>query len=100
MPIVDAPGAARAHAAGVGAGGGVSLGGTIDPERFPPLDLDVEVERLGDGEYVHEVSRMPAHAGPTAVLRHGDIRIVAISHAVFMMDRAIFLAHGLDPEQA
>ncbi len=100
MPIVDAPAAARAHAAGVGARLRLSLGGTIDPVRFPPLELEVEVERLGDGEYVHEVSRLPAHAGPTAVLRHGDIRIVVISHAVFMMDRAIFLAHGLDPEQA
>jgi microcystin degradation protein MlrC len=100
MPIVDAPAAARAQAAGVGARLRVSLGGTIDPVRFPPLELEVEVERLGDGDYVHEVSRMPAHAGPTAVLRHGNIRIVAITHAVFMMDRAIFLAHGLDPEQA
>ena len=43
---------------------------------------------------------MPAHAGPTAVLRHGDIRIVVVSRAVFMMDRAIFVAHGLKPEDA
>lgn len=100
MPIVDAPAARRAHEAGVGACIRVSLGGTIDPARFPPLALDVEVERLDDGEYTHEVTRMPAHAGPTAVLRHGNIRIVVISRAVFMMDRAIFLAHGLDPEAA
>lgn len=100
MPIVDAPAAARAHEAGVGARLRLSLGGTIDPARFPPLELEVEVERLGDGEYIHAFSGMPAHAGPTAVLRHGEIRIVVISHAVFMMDRAIFLAHGLDPEQA
>jgi microcystin degradation protein MlrC len=100
MPIVDAPAVQQAHAAGTGARLRLSLGGTIDPARFPPLELQFEVERLGDGEYVHEVSRMPAHAGPTAVLRHGGIRIVAISHAVFMMDRAIFLAHGLNPEDA
>jgi microcystin degradation protein MlrC len=100
MPIVDAQAAARAHEAGVGARISVTLGGTIDPARFPPLALDVTVERLGDGEYTHEVSRMPAHAGPTAVLRHGDIRIVVVSRAVFMMDRAVFLAHGLEPENA
>jgi microcystin degradation protein MlrC len=100
MPMVDAPAAARAHAAGVGARLRVSLGGTIDPARFPPLELEVEVERLGDGEYLHAFSGMPAHAGPTAVLRHGDIRIVVVTHAVFMMDREIFVAHGLDPEQA
>lgn len=100
MPIVDAPAAAAAHAAGLGARLRVSLGGTIDPARFPPLALEVDVERLGDGEYLHAFSGMPAHAGPTAVLRHGEIRIVAISNAVFMMDPAIFLAHGLDPKQA
>lgn len=100
VPIVDAPAAAAAHKAGVGANLRLSLGGTIDPDRFPPLDLDVVVESLGDGEFEHEFSRMPVHAGPTAVLRHGDIRIIVVTHAIFMMDRAIFLAHGLDPEQA
>lgn len=100
MPLVDTPAAAAAHRAGVGARLRLMLGGSIDPVRFPPLLLEVEVERLGDGEYLHEVSRLPAHAGPTAVLRHGNIRIVVVSRAVFMMDRAIFLAHGFDPEQA
>ncbi len=100
MPMVDAPAAAAAHAAGVGARLRLSLGGTVDPVRFPPLELEVQVERLGDGEYEHQVSRLPAHAGPTAVLRCGNIRIVAVSRPVHMMDRAIFLAHGLDPEAA
>jgi microcystin degradation protein MlrC len=100
MPIVDAPAAKRAHDAGVGAHLRLALGGAIDPARFPPLELDVEVERLGNGEYLHEVSRMPAHAGPTAVLRHGNIRMVVVTRAVLMMDRAIFLEHGLNPEEA
>ena len=100
LPIVDAPAARRAHEAGVGAHIRVVLGGTVDPVRFPPIALDVTVERLGDGEYMHEVSRMPAHAGPSAVLRHGEFRIVVVSRAVFMMDRAIFIAHGLNPEDA
>ena len=85
LPILDAP-ARRAHEAGVGVRIRVSLGGTVDPVRFSPIALDVTVERLGDGEYMHEVSRMPAHAGPSAVLRHGDIRIVVVSRAVFMID--------------
>lgn len=100
VPVVDAPAAARAHREGVGARFTQPIGGTIDPARFPPLPLDVEVERLGDGEYLHEVSRLPAHAGPTAVLRHGSIRIVVLSRPVFMMDRAVFTAHGLDPTKA
>lgn len=100
IPIVDAPAARRAFEQGVGAHLRLAIGGSIDPKRFPPLEIDVEVERLYDGEYVHEVSRMPAHAGPTAVLRHKNIRLVVVSRAVFMMDRAIFLAHGLNPEEA
>jgi microcystin degradation protein MlrC len=100
MPIVDAPAAGAAHAAGVGGKLRVSLGGSIDPTRFPPLELEMEVERLGNGEYRHEVSRMPAHAGPTAVLRHGNIRIVVVSRSVFMMDRAIYLEHGIEPREA
>ncbi|MBN9062029.1 MAG: hypothetical protein BGP06_14600 [Rhizobiales bacterium 65-9] len=100
IPVVDAPAAQRAHDAGVGARLRLSLGGAIDPKRFPPLEIEVEVERLYDGDYVHEFSRMPAHAGPTAVLRHENIRIIVVSKSVFMMDRAIFLAHGLDPEGA
>lgn len=100
MPIVDAPAATKAHEAGVGKTITVTLGGSIDPVRFPPLQVDVVVERLGNGEYLHEVSRMPAHAGPTAVLRHGNIRIVVVSRAVFMMDRAIYLEHGIDPQDA
>jgi microcystin degradation protein MlrC len=100
MPIVDAPAAKRAHDAGVGAKLRLKLGGRVDPARFPPLEIDVEVELLGSGEYRHEVSGLPAHAGPTAVLRHGNIRIVVNSKAVFMMDRAIYLAHGLNPEAA
>ncbi|MBN9450330.1 MAG: M81 family metallopeptidase [Bosea sp.] len=100
IPIVDAPAAGQAHQAGPGARLTLAIGGTIDPARFPPITIEVEVERLGDGEFIYEVSGMPAHAGPTAVLRHRNIRIVVLSRAVFLMDRAVFLAHGLDPKEA
>lgn len=100
IPIVDAPAAKRAHEAGIGARLSLSLGGTIDAERFPPIEIEVEIERLGDGEFIYEVSGLPAQAGPTAVLRHNGIRIIVLSRAVFLMDRAVFLAHGLDPEKA
>lgn len=100
IPIIDAPAARHAHDAGVGARLSLALGGTIDAARFPPIEIDVEVERLGDGEFVYEVSGLPASAGPTAVLRHNNIRIIVLSRAVFLMDRAVFLAHGLDPQKA
>ncbi len=37
--IVDAPAAAAAHKAGVGATIDVTLGGTMDPARFPPMPV-------------------------------------------------------------
>ncbi len=95
LPIVDAPAAKAAQEAGVGGKIRVALGGTIDPARFPPVELDVEVERLGNGEYRHEVSRMPAHAGPTAVLEIGQHVVVVTSRPVSHFDRALFLGIGV-----
>lgn len=100
MPIVDAPAAAAAHAAGVGATLSLTLGGSVDPTRFAPLPIEVAVERLSDGHYLHQVSNLPARAGPCAVLRHANIWLVVVSRPVQMMDQAIFLAHDLDPRQA
>jgi microcystin degradation protein MlrC len=98
MPVVDAPAARRAHAAGIGARLTLPIGGSLDPARFPPLPLDVQVALLGDGRYRHEVSGTPADAGPSAVLIAGNVTLVVVSNAVHMMDRSIFLAHGRDPE--
>ncbi len=39
FPIVDAPAVEAAFAAGVGASITVPLGGTLDPERFPPVEV-------------------------------------------------------------
>jgi microcystin degradation protein MlrC len=98
MPVVDRPAAERAHAAGPGARLAVAIGGTLDPQRFPPLEVEAEVLRLGDGRWRHQVSGLPADAGRTAALQVGPVTLIVVSNAVHMMDRAIFLAHGCDPE--
>ena len=98
MPVVDRPAAERAHAAGVGAHLTVAIGGTLDPQRFPPLEVEAEVVRLGDGRWRHQVSGLPADAGHTAVLQVGPVTLIVVSNAVHMMDRAIFVANGCDPE--
>ena len=97
IPIVDAPAVARAHEAGVGARLRLDIGGSLDPERFPPLPLDVEVAMLGNGRYRHPVNGLPADAGRTAVLEAGNITLIAVSRQVAMMDRGVYLAHGRDP---
>jgi microcystin degradation protein MlrC len=98
MPVVDAPAAAAAHKAGVGTQLTLMIGGSLDPERFPPIELQVEVEALGNGRYLSQVSHLPVAAGPTAVLSAGTITLVVLSRTVMMMDRAVFVAHEQDPE--
>ena len=98
IPIVDEPAVKIAHNAGVGANVNLLIGGTIDPERFPPIKIKAEVEILSNGRYIHQYSRMQADAGLSAVLRCNNIKLVLISRSVFMMDRSIFLAHGQNPK--
>jgi microcystin degradation protein MlrC len=98
MPVVDAPAVRLAHEAGVGARLTLPIGGSLDPKRFPPRPLDVQVAMLGDGRYRHQVSGMPADAGRTVVLLAGNVTLIVVSNSVHMMDRSIFLAHGRDPE--
>ncbi len=98
IPIVDRPAVDKAHAAGVGARLRLDIGGSLDPLRFPPLPLDVEVAMLGNGRYRHQVNGLPADAGRTAVLEAGNITLIAVSRQVAMMDRGLYLAHGRDPQ--
>ena len=94
-PLVDAPAVYMAHDAGLGATIPVVLGGSLD-SRFPPLDLEVEVVQLGDGEYPSESWGTPEHAGHTAVLQCDNLTIVCVSRSVRFIDRSVFIAHDLD----
>ena len=95
--IVDAAAAAAAHKAGVGATIEVSLGGTCDPARFPPLPVKAQVKLLSDGKAKLETMGSPLDAGPTAVLEVGAMTIVVLSHSVSLFDRALYYANGCDP---
>ena len=97
VPIVDPSAAYMAHSAGVGQKLHVVIGGALD-SRYPPLELDVTVEKLGDGEYHLESSGTPEHAGLTAVLRCGNYTLVCLSRSVRFIDRSPFLAHDINPE--
>ncbi len=96
--IVDAPAAAAAHAAGVGASLSLTLGGSIDPARFPPMPVTATVRLLSDGEAALETMKAPLRAGPTAVLTYDNVTVVVMSRSVSLFDRAMYYANGLDPE--
>ncbi|SEE67097.1 Microcystin degradation protein MlrC, contains DUF1485 domain [Rhizobiales bacterium GAS191] len=97
-PIVDAPAAAAAHAAGVGRTIEVTLGGSVDPARFPPLRVSARVKSLSDGEALLETMKAPLSAGPTAVLTVDDMTVLVMSRSVSLFDRAMYYANGLDPK--
>ena len=96
--IVDQPAAALAQEAGEGATLTLPLGGTLDPERFTPLELEVTVERLSDGKFVYE-NGTSGQGGTTAVLAYHDIRIVVTSETVFVVGQQVYKSQGLDPSE-
>ena len=99
FPIVDAPAVEVAFAAGVGASITVPLGGTLDPERFPPVQVTGRVKLLSDGKFRYESHGFgPTEAGLTAVLELGPHVVVVTSRQVSHFDRALFLAHGQNPK--
>jgi microcystin degradation protein MlrC len=99
VPIVDAPAAKDAFAAGVGATIETTLGGTLDPGRFRPLPVRATVRMLSDGRFVNESHGTEWYAGKTAVLEIDNHTVVATSRGVHLYDRSLFLAHGRDPHR-
>jgi microcystin degradation protein MlrC len=96
-PVVDAPAVQAAYASGVGKTLRVSMGGALDPVRFTPLELEARVHLLSEGLFRSETTRSLWDAGPTAVLKSGNLTLVATSRPVSLYDRALFYAHGQDP---
>ncbi|MCO5222941.1 MAG: M81 family metallopeptidase [Thermomicrobiales bacterium] len=99
FPIVDASAVQKALEAGIGATIHVTLGGTLDPVRFPPLQVEGRVKSLSDGKIRYESHGFgPADAGLTAVLQIGRQTAVVTSRQVSHFDRALFLDNGLNPK--
>lgn len=96
--IVDPAAAAAAHKAGVGATITVSLGGAIDPKRFPPMTVTARVRLLSDGQARLETMKTGLDAGPTAVLQFDNFTVVVFSKTLSLFDRAMYYANGLNPK--
>ena len=95
--IVDAPAAAAAHRAGVGKRLPLALGGTVDPARFTPMQVEAMVESLSRGRARLETMGLLMDGGLTAVLTFDNFTVVVLSKPAFLMDRAFYFANGLDP---
>lgn len=96
--IVDVPAVNKAHELGVGATFSMGIGGALDP-RFTPLELDWTVESIADDKNLEmETWKFVLNPGPTAVLKSGNLTVVAMTNSLMMVDRTIFLANGCDPK--
>ncbi len=98
IPIVDPGAVAAAFAAGVGNTVKTTVGGALDRGRFTPLPIEGRVRLLSDGWFHSETTRELWQAGRTAVVQVGGFTIILTSRAVSLYDRALFLAHGCDPQ--
>jgi microcystin degradation protein MlrC len=98
LPLVDPPAVERALQAGIGGTIRTTLGGALDPARFPPLERECVVRLLSDGRFLSESFRQPWNSGPTAVLESGALTVVASTKPVSLYDRSFFLAHGQNPQ--
>jgi microcystin degradation protein MlrC len=99
IPIVDRPAVEAAFQSGIGATIRVTLGGTLDPQRFEPLPIQAQVRLLSDGRFQSESFGEQWYSGPTAVLQAGNITLVVSSRGVNLYDRSFFFAHGQNPKR-
>lgn len=91
-----------AEAQRLGSGGQYNgpLGGVRDNRFAQPLTLATEVVRLFEARFVlsgHLARNLPIDMGLSAVLRHGNIHIVATSRPGPHFAPELFQAAGLDP---
>lgn len=98
VPIVDAGAVDQAFSAGVSATISTTIGGSLDPERFQPLEMTLTVRSLSDGHFHSESFGERWFAGPTAVLESDNFTLVVSSRAVSLYDRSFFYAHGQNPK--
>ncbi len=97
VPIVDAPAVAAAFSAGIGVDCDLSLGGTRDPGRFQPLQLQARVKSLHDGEFRYE-DGTEGRGGRTAVVVAGSHHVLITEQPVYVVGRRVFQQHGLEPQ--
>ncbi len=99
VPLVDPAAVEMAFQAGVGGQFRTPLGGAVDPARFEPLQLDVQVRSLSDGRFRSESFSRPWDSGPTAVMTSGKVTMIVGTRAVSLFDRSWFWANGQDPSR-
>ncbi len=98
--MADAPAAAAAHAAGLGATIDVALGGRALPDTGAPVPGPWTVAALGDGNFVGEGPMYGGNAitlGPVACLSRGSVRVIVAPKRMQASEPALPKHLGQDP---
>ena len=80
--IVDPGVVEQAHAAGVGHQIAVSVGGKSDPIQGPPVEMDVQVMALSDGDFTYDgpmYAGLTGNMGRSAWLRQDGVSVVVVT---------------------
>lgn len=100
--IYDPETALQAHKAGVGATIHARIGGKTAAICGEPLELDVQVVNLSDGNFNYVTPQnfgVAVCLGLTARLRHGNVDIVVASYRTQSFDDRPLVITGGDPHQ-
>lgn len=98
IPILAPDAVQTAQRAGVGASIEVALGGFIT-DSFDRITYEAEVVRLWGGAFELKgpmLSGQPASVGAAAILRIGNVNVIAISNSGYTHDVGFFEGAGLD----
>ncbi len=97
--LVDVAAAEAAHRAGAGAKLRLALGGKSHPAQGAPLELDVEVVALSDGQFRYDgpmYAGLSGNMGRSAWLRAEGVNIVVVSQREQPLDAAFARSLGID----
>lgn len=100
VPLVAPEIVAEAGRRGVGSEWTPNLGATRNPRDFRPLPLAVKVVNLFDAKFVlsgHLAEKLQIDMGRSAVLKHGNVHVVATSRSGPHFAPQFFQSAGLDP---
>jgi microcystin degradation protein MlrC len=100
VPLVDPDLVAEARRLGPDAVLKPKIGGKRDRRFSAPVEVKVRVERLFDARFVlsgHLGRNLAIDMGPSAVLRHGEVRVLATSRTGPHFAPEFFRVGGFDP---
>ncbi|WP_026379775.1 M81 family metallopeptidase [Afifella pfennigii] len=98
--ITDPEAVGQAKAAGLGATFEALVGAKADREHGEPVRLAGEIVWLGEASFTNSSSYMTGFLtlmGETAVIRHGDLKVVLTSLRTMPFDQGILTSVGIDP---